>query len=237
MDRRRLLRSAAIALALVTVLAVVVRCSTAPTQPDEQAAADADGSTSSRSDPPDPLVDASAPDYPRTREGAVAAATAYSLALDGPRIFDPAHRRQILRDVATEDARTELEGAFADGVGLIASQLGLEADTFDEPSTVWRAVPGGWQLLDYDRAVATVAIWAAVVAIAEDQLLIEPAWQTTEMTVVWERGGWRLAGFTSRPGPDPAFVGAPDGDPVAARINAFAPYRHWPQPSSAETLR
>jgi hypothetical protein len=172
--------------------------------------------------------------YPRTAEGAVAAATAYGLALDGPALFDPAHRDPVLDAVAAEDAREDLAAAFYEGAELITSQLGLDRDWVHDPGFVWRVIPGGWQLRDYDRSSATIAIWAAVVVMLDDRLLVEPGWQTSEVELVWERGAWRLVGFRTEPGPNPTFAGGPSIDPVGQRINEFAPFRYWPDEPHGE---
>ena len=166
--------------------------------------------------------------YPRTAQGAVAAATAYGLALDGPALFDPEHRDTVLDAVAAKDAREDLAEALYEGAELISSQLGVDRGSAHDPGFVWRVVPGGWQLRDYDRSSATVAIWAAVVVMLDDRLLIEPGWQTSEVELVWERDAWRLVGFRTEPGPNPAFAGGPGVDAVGQQINEFAPFRYWP---------
>jgi hypothetical protein len=175
-------------------------------------------------------------EYPRTREGAVAAATAYALALDNPNIFDAGYRLAVLEEIAAAATRAELVAAFDEGLGLIGSQLHLDAEVVSDPGFVWRAVPGGWQVSDYDRTSASVGVWTAVMAIADGRLLVQPSWRTTEVTLVWERGGWRLVGFHTGPGPDPTLLSA-DAGAVARQINAFEPYRHWPDSDAGEVGR
>lgn len=167
----------------------------------------------------------------RTREGAVAAATTYALALDNGEIFDAVHRAAVLDDIAADATRTELAAAFNEGLGLISSQLHLEEDSFEDPASVWRSVPGGWRLTEYDRNAATVAVWTAVMAIADGRLLAEPGWRTTEVTLAWERDAWRLVGFGTGPGPDPGEAVSDLGS-TARRINTFEAYHHWPATGS-----
>ena len=162
--------------------------------------------------------------FPRSRDGAVEAATAYGLALDGPLLLDPSSRATLLRDVAADDARADLESTLASGADLIVTNLGLTGDRIRDPGFVWRVVPGGWQLRSYDGTRAMVAIWATGVVLADGQPLAMPEWRTTEVEVVWERDGWRLVGFTTTPGPAPSLAGEVAGDGVATRINAFTPY-------------
>jgi hypothetical protein len=241
-DRRRFLRPAALVVAAAVVVLVFVRAGSAPPEHDGGGAAtDASGSATSssdRTDPTDPVGASGADAFPRSPDGAVAAATAYGLALDGPDVFDAEHRGQVLDAVASAGARADLKATFAEGLELISSQLGLDASAREDPGFVWRVVPGGWQLREFDRDGATVAIWAAVVVMADDVLLVEPAWRTTEVTLVWEGGGWRLVGFQTESGPNPAFAtGAAGGEPVGRQINAFAPYRHWPHHVGPEADR
>jgi hypothetical protein len=238
-DRRRLLHLAVSAAAVLLVVLAVSRLTTSSEADhgpsvDGGTAAEAIEAHSAR-----PWADVDdAPDigFPRTREGAVAAATAYALALDNPRILDPDHRAQVLDDVAAEASLTELRAVFDEGLALISSQLHLDAEMSDDLDFVWRAVPGGWRVVAFDRSAATVAVWSAVMAIADGRLLAEPGWRTTEVALVWEREAWRLVGFQTGPGPDPARAQVEAGS-VARQINAFAPYRHWPDTQRPETGR
>jgi hypothetical protein len=233
-DRRRLVLSIALVLAVGAVVVAVARSGFAPpaadSDPEEAAGAPqqaASSTPSSAQDGPESVPDRGL--FSRSADGAVAAATAYGLALDGPEVFDTDHRERVLDEVASVRARDELGATFDEGLELIATHLGIDEAKGDDPGFVWRVVPGGWQLRDFDPHAATVAIWAAVVVMADDALLVEPGWRTTEVKLAWEGGGWRLVGFQTEPGPNPTgTAGAPDGVSVGRQINAFAPYRHWP---------
>ena len=180
-----------------------------------------DASNSTQAEPP-----ASTPSgFPRSREGAVEAATSYGLALDGPLLLDASSRSALLRDIASVGARGDLESTLTRGANLIVTNLGLTEDRIDDPGFVWRVVPGDWETRAYDRTRATVAIWATGVVLADGQPLAMPEWRTTEVELVWERDDWRLVGFTSTPGPAPSLAGDGSGRGVAAQIKAFTPYR------------
>lgn len=241
MDRRRLLRPAVLVLSVAIVALLIARAgSSSPGHDNGPVAAETGRRTTSTSES---QVSASSGGragldvYPRSPEGAVAAATAYGLALDGPEVFDAEHRASVLDAVASTEARDKLETTFDAGLGLISTQLGLDMEARHGPGFVWRVVPGGWQLQQFDSDRATVAIWAAVVVMADDLLLVEPGWQTTEVTIVWEDGGWRLVGFQTEPGPNPMLATGQAGEPIGRQINAFAPYDHWPHPAGQETDR
>ena len=234
---RRLLVAAALAASLVLAIVVVrlVSPSGAPTA--EDLGSDPESTTSTFETPhPDAAARDELSEFPRTPVGAVAAATAHGLALDGPAAFEPEHRAEVLDDIAADASRDELTAVFDNGLGLVREQLFLDQQAVSDPGFVWRVVPGGWQLRSYDRTQATVAVWAAVVVMTGDRPLVEPGWQTTQVELTWERDAWRLVRFATEPGPDPLFVGS-GGEPVGQRINAFHPYRHWPHPADAEADR
>ena len=236
MDRRRLVLVAALVGVAVVIGFSVGRVSSPPSSEaqadDLEVVSEPATSTSDLPASDRPPTDPAS--YPRTPAGAVAAATAYGLALDGPAVFEPAHRSAVLDAIAADGVRDELAATFADGLDLITSQLDLDQRSAKDPGFVWRVVPGGWQLRAYDRSSATVAIWAAVVVMVDDRLLIEPGWQTSEVELTWERDGWRLVGFRTEPGPNPTFATGPGADPVGQRINEFKPFRHWPDQSDRE---
>jgi hypothetical protein len=230
-DRRRFLPVAAVAFVAVIVVVGFGRLGSSNSAGVRTASEPVAGEAPTGASDPRPALGDAEPRSSRTREGAVAAATAYALALDNPATFDPDHRAAVLNDIASDASRDELTAAFDEGLGLISSQLNLDADTVEDPGFVWRTVPGGWQLTEFDRAAATVAVWTAGVAIADGRLLAEPGWRTTVVTLAWEREAWRLVGFETRAGPDPGRASTDVGS-VARQINAFAPYRHWPETGS-----
>jgi hypothetical protein len=233
-DRRRLLTVLGLGVVALIALLAVGRFTSSPASDDGPAATGlADGEAEATAGvEPSRSPDRGA-EYPRTREGAVAAATAYALALDNPDIFHPEYRRAVLGEIAAAATRAELVAAFDEGLGLIGSQLHLDPKVASDPGFVWRAVPGGWQVADYDGTSASVGVWTAVMAIADGRLLVQPSWRTTEVTLVWERDRWRLVGFHTGAGPDPTVVSA-DAGAVARQINAFEAYRHWPDTSPDE---
>lgn len=208
--------------------------SPAPQTDDEAAVPDAQGDASPSHDG---APEAPAPGFPHTRDGAVEAATAYGLALDGPLLLDPSRRAALLRDIASDAARAELESTLTRGADLIVANLGLTDDRISEPGFVWRVVPGGWQVRSYDGTRATVAIWATGVVLADGQPLAMPEWRTTEVELLWERDDWRLIGFTTTPGPAPSLAGDAGTAGIAARINAFTPYHLTVADPSAEATR
>lgn len=165
----------------------------------------------------------------RSLEGAVAAAAALVTAFDGPGMLDPARRERLLTRHSASDARERLGEVLRSAADTVTTRLGLDAEQLRDSGFVWRVVPAGWQIHDFDRDRAVVAVWATGVVIARGLPLTQPGWRTTEVEVVWERGDWRLVGFRSEPGPEPPLVGATSGaSSQALLIDAFRPFRHVP---------
>lgn len=171
--------------------------------------------------------------YPRTPNGAVTAATAYVTVLDGPSLVDPQTRAGMLALVAASDARPELEDRFDHLSQLLATRLDLRPDVVTDPGFVWRTVPAGWQLRHYSGSEAVVAIWGTGVLVLEGRQLDQPEWQTTEVTLRWERDNWRLVGFRTQDGPTPPSAGSEAVAVVGRRINEFRGFRYLPSEEEA----
>lgn len=164
----------------------------------------------------------------RTLAGAVTAATAYAVALDGPALLDPATLRQVIEEVSIQDARGDLEhnlGAIAD---LLADNLGLTAEAVANDRVVWRSVPAGWRVVSYDGTVATVAIWGTGVALVDGRLVAPITWRTTSVDVRWERGGWRLVDLGSEPGPEPPTIDGRSDSEFAIEVADFSTFSFVP---------
>lgn len=169
--------------------------------------------------------------YPQTPEGAVAAATDYLLALDGPAFLDEQRRARLLEVIAARQAHDELAATFRRGAVVVAGQLDMPQVGTSEDRLVWRAIPAGWQVRAYNGRQATVAVWAVGILLTEEWRPPRPVWTTTEFRLVFEDGGWRLLGLDSHDGPIPAGVVGPDLGPLARAVNAFHRFRHWPAPT------
>lgn len=170
--------------------------------------------------------------HQRTWEGAVEAATAYLLALDGAALFDDVERERLVDLVAADVSRDEMGVALAEVTSMLRAKLNLD-DGRQDDGFVWRGVPAGWRVDSFDRDHAVVSVWSTGVVIARGVPLVQPGWRTTEVELVWERGDWRLVEFRSGPGPEPPPVGGHASSATAARlINEFEPYHHMASGSS-----
>lgn len=159
-----------------------------------------------------------------TPESAVQAASAFTVAFDGPGLLHPRRREALLDAYGADGSRRELGQTLGEVARLITDQLHLAPQDLDDPGFVWRSVPAGAKVESLTRDRAVVAIWGTGVVVARGLPLVQPGWRTTRVELVWEREAWRLAGFRSEPGPEPPLVGGtPDAAVQARLINQYRP--------------
>ncbi|MBW3578888.1 MAG: hypothetical protein KY462_14335 [Actinobacteria bacterium] len=167
--------------------------------------------------------------YERSREGAVAAAANYAVVLDSPAVLDSERLASVLQRVAEEDARADLTERFTRIAALLEERLSLDATTRSDAGFVMRSVPAGYRILDYSDDEATVAIWGTSVFVAAGRQAVAPAWGTTELSLRWEDGDWRVLSIDTEEGPTPPLPGnAENAALVGAQINRFEPFWHRP---------
>ncbi len=157
--------------------------------------------------------------YPRTPEGAVAAATAYVAALGGPAILDPAAVRTTLTAIASSESREGLIRAYELAAAQARKRLG--AGTAFDPTVVLRTAPVGYRVDGFQRRGATVSVWR--VGIVGSGATVEPrqSWRTETLSLVWEDGSWKVDAVRSTPGPTPPLAGPAATPP--AELSAAIP--------------
>lgn len=171
--------------------------------------------------------------YQRTEQGAVAAAANYAVVLDSPAILDEERLASVLEQVAAADARPDLASRFGRVTALLEERLNLDESAITDAGFVMRSVPAGYRLLDYSDDAATVAVWGTSVFVAAGRQAVAPAWGTTELTLRWEDGDWRVAALDTSEGPAPPLPGnAENAALVGSQINRFQPF--WHQPADEE---
>lgn len=153
--------------------------------------------------------------YDRTREGSVAAATAYVGALDGSAILDPRDLRRTLEAVASSDSLPGLLRAYERAGAMTRKRLGV--GTTPEPVVIVRAAPVGYRIDGFSPDAATISIWR--VGIVGSGATVEPrqSWRTQTISLVWENADWKVASFRSTPGPTP-----PLGTTAAVSADLFS---------------
>ena len=157
--------------------------------------------------------------YARTSQGAATAATAYVGALDGPALLDASRLRTTLAAIASAESRAALVQAYEQAATQTRERLGV--GTAPEPVLILRAVPVGYRIDRFTRDAATVSLWR--VGIVGSGASVEPqqSWRTETVSLVWERGGWKVASFRSSAGPTPPL--APSAATPASQLFATVP--------------
>ncbi len=165
--------------------------------------------------------------YAHTREGAVAAATEYTVAL-GPMILDDARREAVLEAIATQEAKDDLNRQFAPGAALLRQRLGLTPEVLAQPGAVLRTIPAGYRVVAYGDDEAVIRVWAIGLGILDGRQPVGPSWSTTEVQLRWVDGDWKLHSSHIADGPTPPGPGDPQSALIGQEIETFQEYRHVP---------
>ncbi len=169
--------------------------------------------------------------WPRSRAGAVAAATGYLSGVSSRAYFgDRSVRGRIVRAIVAPD---QVGTVLAQPRGSDPGERGPYAAALAAPrSSAWRYVPVGYRVESYSGDRAGVQVWAVQVTAAVGSAAVPATavWGTTTVPLVWAGGDWKLdvAGMRGHAGPTPASnldVLSSDLDVVAAD-RAFAGYGH-----------
>jgi hypothetical protein len=145
----------------------------------------------------------------RTPAGAVQAAASSITAFNGRVLLEPVRLRQIVNSIAATASRDRLLQAFEEGGAQTRMKLG--ADSIPTPVIVLRSIPVGYRIEHFSPDEALVAVW--YVGIVGSGAAVDPqqSWRTEQVTLVWERGAWKIGAFESSPGPTPPLSSqAPD---------------------------
>jgi hypothetical protein len=146
----------------------------------------------------------------RTRAGAVAAAAQSITAFDGDVLLEPARLRAVVKRIASSISRARLIAAFDQASAQTRAKLG--AGTVPKPVIVLRSIPIGYRVERFSADEARVAVW--YVGIVGSGATVQPqqSWRTQIVTLVWERGAWRVSSFESSTGPTPPLSNAEAGE-------------------------
>lgn len=169
----------------------------APTTPVETTSAP----ETTRPNPTPPSASIGSATFPRTRDGAVDAATAAMLAFDTTVVLDDARLRETVNAVAARAFREPLLQSYRQGAALLRDRLAI--DSVPRPVYFVRTAPVGYRIERYSADAATVAIWNVGVIGSGASVQPQQAWSTQHVTLRWENGAWKVTGFRSEPGPTP----------------------------------
>ncbi|GAA2720395.1 MULTISPECIES: hypothetical protein [Streptomyces] len=159
--------------------------------------------------------------YPRTKDGAAAAAVNYQMARSAPGYFtDQGLRHQVLKTVMTSSALANQQ-AQDDQLtkGLMAS-LGVTEQT--APDLVMRAAPLGTSIRSYSEDTATVKVWMSEVVgvpTEKSKMPVSGSWSTYTLILQWQDGDWKVATIALSDGPTPLVSpGQPASSPEDMRL-------------------
>jgi hypothetical protein len=140
--------------------------------------------------------------YPHTRQGAVDAATAYAVTLNGPIVLDAAALKAAEDVVATPEYRGPLEQQTAQALRTLDSAYGVRSNASVGATPAVRLVPVAFRVESYNPTEARVSIWAVWLIAEEGLLPPQQAWITTQLALRWS-GDWKLSSSGAHPGPVP----------------------------------
>lgn len=209
MSRTALLGLITLALAAAFAAGLAVGGEPAPQRRGATAPAPAAAEPESEYAGPRRVVAGVSAGFARTREGAVAAATAYGatgallLAADDDGVV------AAIDAMAAAGARDRLLADARQARDALAAELGAAA------AVRWREGALALRVDAHTDAAATVSVWRVGVLWAPGAAPPQAQWATARYELVWERGDWKLAGQSSAPGPVPITAG--DAAPLSAQ--------------------
>ena len=157
--------------------------------------------TSSSPAPAAPHTPATGP----TRASAVTAAATYVSELDGSVLLNSTRLRAVVEKIASTQARPALVAAYEQAAAQARERLGLAS--VPTPVVLLRAAPVGYRVDRYSAHSATISIWRVGVIGSGATVDPQQSWATETVTLVRERGDWKVSGFSSSPGPTPPLPG------------------------------
>lgn len=154
--------------------------------------------------------------FPRTREGATAAATAYVSALSGQALLDTNRLRGIVERIASGRARAELVSAYTTAATETRRRLGV--DSSPNASVFLRVAPVGFRVAAFTENESSVLVWRVGIVASGATVQPQQVWTTETVGLVWEDDTWKVTDLGSAPGPTPPLSASasPAGDLFSA---------------------
>lgn len=188
---------------LVTTVGVVVTLVSAI------ALAGSRGWTVTNGGPATGATDPLAPEIQHSREGAQSAAATMGSAMGTETFFTEQGRHDVLQRIADPDRRSALIAKFDGTYRAFNKTLGLDAQGQPPAGATFvsRALPAGTTVRHYDAREAVVEVWcSAFLGLTgkgvQTEIPTKADWVTMTLTLDWTDGGWRMAAFAQKSGPD-----------------------------------
>lgn len=172
--------------------------------------------------------------YAATRDGAIAAATAYQQYLFGSLLLRPDDLRKAVAAVAAPDRTDALVTKFQVASSVLEQRYQMVTATSKGIPTVFLTFPLTSQVMSYDAATASVRILTCTLLAEQGTLAPSTVWGTVLVTVRRTRDDWQLVDSIVDPAAPqlvPTVQGASTTTPVVPlQLNVFQQYIYSPPP-------
>jgi hypothetical protein len=133
-----------------------------------------------------------------TREGAAAAAVAYSAASQQWLYLTDDGIATAVRSITTPTASKRITEE------VVAEVNAARGELVRSPGRVWWLVrPLAWRVEHFDAESASVSVWAVTVLSAQQVAVPQAEWITVTVSLVWVDAEWRVDAVRDTPGPTP----------------------------------
>jgi hypothetical protein len=174
--------------------------------------------------------------YAPTRDGAIAAATAYQQYLFGNLLLRPDDLRKAVTAVATPDKTDALIAKFQVASNVLEQRFQMVTAASRGIPTEVLTFPLSTQVMSYDAASARVRIYTCTVLAEQGVVVPTTIWGTVLVTVRRTRDDWQLVDSAVDAGVPPIIPtvqGTPTTTPmVPPQLNAFQQYIYSPPPAA-----
>jgi hypothetical protein len=161
--------------------------------------------------------------YARTEEGAVLAATNYSLVSTSDLVRDRQALIRAVETLATPSWRGEARRQAENGHEFAVRHYG--ADVRFTTNVLRYDVPS------FSEDGARVRLWAVTVASGSDRPQVDAIWGTSILDLEWIDGDWRVSGGDSQEGPVPTGIQDPsDPEILNTLIGESRDFTEGPRP-------
>lgn len=158
--------------------------------------------------------------YPRTRAGAVEAATNFTMVMASVP-DNPDEYIRAAETMAAPEWQTEARRLASNGLEFLVERYGAGGS--------YTFAPLRYRVDSYTEHQATVSVWGVTVASGPKVAGIEESWLTGTLDLVWTHNDWRLAGQTSMTGPTPELLQT-TAESTPADLKDFEEYGDAPRP-------
>lgn len=142
--------------------------------------------------------------FGRSRQGARAAAVAYTATLAQRLLYlEPDEAEAAVRTIAATASRDGLASKVATELAAVREPLSQGTG-----ATWWVVRPLAAKFDSYGPDRARISVWLVRVLSRTGVVVPQSSWLTESVDLVWERGDWRLWSSTTTPGPSPVLDGS-----------------------------